>query len=212
MATIRGAPPPTKRGHGAGEARLPWRNWVRSLPVCLVILSLAIPVLARDAKLERRYQGQQGKLRRQGNSVKKVKILIRMSAIDLEIVSRRVRRGLFSEADRILERYAGAVGRAERVLKDSKRDPQRKPGGFKHLEISLRKQLRQLTDLRDLYPFDRQQVIDRTIACAETVKQRMIAALFGPVHTGRSNGGSAGSGQTGTDQCRPRPGVRIIRE
>ncbi|MXZ34169.1 MAG: hypothetical protein F4Z21_02675 [Acidobacteria bacterium] len=157
-------------------------------------------MLAWDTKLERKYQGQQAKLRRQGNSVKKVKILIRMSAMDLEFVSRRVRRGLYSEADRILERYAGTVGRAEQVLKDSKRDPQRKPGGFKHLEISLRKQLRQLADLRDRYPFDRQQVIDGTIACAEAVKQRMIAALFGPDNTGRSNGGSAGSGQTGTDQ------------
>lgn len=197
MATIDGAPPPSRRRHPVSEDSRRRRRWVRSLPACLVILSLAIPVLARDNKLERQYQGQLGKLRRQGNTVKKVKILIRMSAIDLEIVSRRVRRGLYSEADRILERYAGTVGRADQVLKDSKRDPQRKPGGFKHLEISLRKQLRQLADLRDRYPFDRQQVIDRTIACAEAVKQGMIAALFGPDNTGRSNGGSAGSGQTG---------------
>ena len=117
----------------------------------------------------RKYQNQQGKLRRQGNSVKKVKILIKMSAIDLEIVSRRVRTGLYAEADRILERYAAAVSQAEQVLKDSKRDPQRKPGGFKHLEIFPAKATTQLADLRDLYPFDRQQAIDRTIACAEAV-------------------------------------------
>ena len=200
MATIDAAPRPPGRRHPLSQGSRDQWGWFRSLLVCLVISSLAIPVLARDTKLERKYQGQQAKLRRQGNSVKKVKILIRMSAMDLEFVSRRVRRGLYSEADRILERYAGTVGRAEQVLKDSKRDPQRKPGGFKHLEISLRKQLRQLTDLRDLYPFDRQEVIDRTIACAEAVKQRMIAALFGPDNTGRSNGGSAGAGQTGTDQ------------
>lgn len=200
MATICGAPPPSRWRYPVSEGSRRRRRWFRSLPVCLVVLSLAVPVLSRDTKLERKYQGQQAKLKRQGNSVKKVKILIRMSAMDLEFVSRRVRGGLYSEADRILERYAGNVGRAEQVLTDSKRDPQRKPGGFKHLEISLRKQLRQLADLRDLYPFDRQQVIDRTIACAEAVKRRMIAALFGPDNTGRSNGGSAGSGQTGTDQ------------
>jgi len=199
-ATIDAAPRSPGRRHPLSQGSRDLRGWFQSLLVCLVIASLAIPVLARDTKLERKYQGQQAKLRRQGNSVKKVKILIRMSAMDLEFVSRRVRRGLYSEADRILERYAGTVGQAEQVLKDSKRDPQRKPGGFKHLEISLRKQLRQLTDLRDLYPFDRQQVIDRTIACAEVVKQRMIAALFGPGNTGRSNEGSAGAGQTGTDE------------
>ena len=197
-ATMCGAPCPNGRGRGVRKPRLPCCSWVWSLLACLMILSLASPVLARDTKLERQYQGQQAKLKRQGNTVKKVKILIKMSAIDLEIVSRRVRRGLYSDADHMLERYAGAVGRAERVLKDSQRDPQRKPGGFKHLEISLRKQLRQLTDLRDLYPFDRQQVIDRTIACAEAVKRRMIAALFGPDNTGRSNGGSAGSVRKGT--------------
>ena len=199
MATMCGAPRPNGRGRGVRKPRLPCSNWVRSLLACLTILSLASPVLARDTKLDRQYQGQQAKLRRQGNTVKKVKILIKMSAIDLEIVSRRVRRGLYSDADRILERYAGAVGRAERVLKDSQRDPQRKPGGFKHLEISLRKQLRQLADLSDLYPFDRKQVIERTIACAEAVKRRMIAALFGPDNTGRSNGGPAGADRKGTD-------------
>ena len=198
MATIDGATRPPRWRHFVKEGRRRRRCRVRALPACLAILSLAFPVLAQDTKLERKYQGQQAKLRRQGNTVKKVKILIRMSAIDLEMVSRRVRRGFLSEADRILERYSATVGRAEQVLKDSKRDPQRKPAGFKHLEISLRKQLRQLADLRALYPFDRQQVIDGAIACAEAVKQRMIGALFGPDNTGRSSGGSAESGQTGT--------------
>lgn len=207
MATIDTAPRPSRRGRLFSEGSRGLRGRIRSLPVCLAILSLAMPVLALDGKLERKYQGQQSKLKRQGKSVKRVKILIRMSALDLEMVSRRVRRGHFSEADRILERYSAAVGRAEQVLKDSKRDPLRKPAGFKHLEISLRKQLRQLADLRDLYPFDRQQVIDRTIACAEAVKQRMIGALFGPDNTGRSGSGSGGAGSAGTAEdpspCQP---------
>ncbi len=200
MSTIEGAPRPLGRSHpvSTGSRRCP--GWVRVLPVWLAVLPLTTPALALDAKLERRYQAQQIKLQRQGKSVKKVKILIRMSAIDLEIVSRGVRRSQYSEADRILGRYAGTVGRAEQVLKDSNRDPQRKPGGFKHLEISLRKQLRQLADLRDLYPFDRQQVIDRAIACAEAVKQRMIAALFGPDNTGRSGSGSSEAGPDGTTE------------
>ncbi len=194
MATIDAVPRSPRRRWLFSEGSRGLRGRIRSLPVCLAILSLAVPVLALDGKLERKYQGQQGKLRRQGKSVKRVKILIKMSAIDLEMVSRRVRRGLFSEADRILERYSATVGRAEQILKDLKRDPQRKPAGFKHLEISLRKQLRQLADLRALYPFDRQQAIDRTIACAEAVKQRMIGALFGPDNTGRSGSGSGGTG------------------
>jgi hypothetical protein len=207
MATIDAVPRPPRRRRLVSEgSRRRW-GWVRCLPVWLAILSLTAPVLALDSKLARKYQNQQGKLRRHGNSVKKVKILIKMSAIDLEIVSRRVRTGLYVEADRILGRYVATVSRAEQVLKDSKRDPQRKPGGFKHLEISLRKQLRQLADLRDLYPFDRQQAIDRTIACAEAVKQRMIAALFGPDNAGRSGDGSAGVGPAGTagdpSLCRP---------
>ncbi len=207
MATIDVAPRSPRRRRLFSEGSRGLRGRLRSLPVCLAILSLAVPALALDNKLERKYQGQQGKLRRQGNSVKRVKILIRMSAIDLEMVSRRVRRGLLSEADRILERYSATVSRAEQVLEDSKRDPQRKPAGFKHLEISLRKQLRQLADLRALYPFDRQQAIDRTIACAEAVKQRMIGALFGPHISGRSGSGSGGAESAGTAEdpspCRP---------
>ena len=109
-----------------------------------------------------------------------------------------------TEADTILERYAATVDRAKQVLENSGRDPQRRPGGFKHLEISLRKQLRQLADLKDLYSFDRQEVINRAIACAKAVKQRMIASLFGSGNTVRQGGGSTGSAPAGKiNDCSP---------
>ncbi len=180
-----------------------WSRWlgssffVRALLVSITAALLINPLSAADSKLERQYQSQQGALKRQGNVVKRVKILIKMSSIDLRLVSRRVKKGLYSEADRLLMRYIENIRQAEQVLKDSKRNPQRKPGGFKHLEISLRKQLRQLADLQDLYPFDRQMAIDRTIGCAEAVKQRMIAALFGADNTGRPADQSPQVGEAG---------------
>ena len=171
---------------------------VHTLPILLVAATLVTSLGAADSKLERQYQNQQGKLRGQGNVVKKVKILIKMSNIDLKLVSRKIKGGRYSEADRLLMRYVGTIRQAAQVLKDSKRDPLRKPAGFKHLEISLRKQLRQLGDFRDLYPFDRQEAINRTIDCAEAVKQRMIVALFGPDNTGRPPHQSSEVGESGT--------------
>lgn len=203
MVTID-AVPKIPMPHGLVSGRLRHRVWVCFLSVWLAILFLAGPLLAQESKLDRAYQSQQRKLKRQGNSVKKVRILIQMSAIDLEIVSYRVRKRLYTEADTILERYAATVDRAKQVLENSGRDPQRRPGGFKHLEISLRKQLRQLADLKDLYSFDRQEVINRAIACAKAVKQRMIASLFGSGNTVRQGGGSTGSAPAGKiNDCSP---------
>ena len=166
-----------------------WNRWRRSsfpgrvLPVWIAAALLITPLSAEDSKLERQYRHQQGKLKRQGRVVKRVKIFIKLSNIDLKLVSRQVKTGRYAEADRLLMKYVENIRQAEQVLKDSKRNPQRKSGGFKHLEISLRKQRRQLADIRDLYPFDRQQAIARAIDCAEAVKQRMIAALFGADNT-----------------------------
>jgi hypothetical protein len=83
------------------------------------------------------------------------------------------------EADKVLTRYIGVVRQASEVLKLSNRNAQKNPTGFKDFEIALSQQLRKLNDLKEYYPYDRQQTIEQAIEAARGAHQEMINAIFG---------------------------------
>jgi hypothetical protein len=145
----------------------------------MLIKLLVFAPLFGDTKLEEKYIKHQKKLAKQGNPIKKVKILIRMSGVNLKLVNRVVKKGNFSEANTILNRYVKDVKQARQILSKSGRNPQKKVAGFKHLEISLRKQLRELNDIKTYYSFDEQGSVDKTIKYVEDVKQQIMTTIFG---------------------------------
>ena len=128
---------------------------------------------------------QQEKLNRETSAVGKVKALIKISDIHLRSASQDVKKGSLAAADRNLELYKESVEKALKTLQSSRRNAQKNPAGFKEFEISLRKQLRVLDDLRSHYSFDQVQTIDATIAAAKAAQDAMFAEIFGPENTGR---------------------------
>ena len=128
---------------------------------------------------------QQEKLSRETSAVGKVKALIKISDIHLRTASQDVKKNDFAAADRNLELYKESVENALQTLKSSRRNAQKNPAGFKEFEISLRKQLRVLDDLRSQYSFDQVQTIDVAIAAAKAAQDAMLAEIFGPENTGR---------------------------
>lgn len=150
-----------------------------NLVVVMLIKLLVFTPLLGDTKLEEKYIKHQKKLTKQGNPIKKVKILIKMSGVNLKLVSRVVKKGKFSEANTILNRYVKDVKQARQILSKSGRNAQKKAAGFKHLEISLRKQLRELNDIKTHYSFDEQGSVDKTIKYVEDVKQEIMTTIFG---------------------------------
>ena len=136
------------------------------------------------------YERQQEKLSHEGSPVGKVKILIKMSEISLKEVVDFVKKGDLVEADKSLIRYNDVIRQADEVLKSSHRNAQKNPAGFKEVEISVRKQLRKLADLKLSYPVDQQEKISQAIASAELAKEDMFQAIFGPENIRRGKGRS----------------------
>lgn len=128
---------------------------------------------------------QQEKLNRETSVVGKVKALIKISDIHLRSASQDVKKVSLAAADRNLELYKGSVEKALEMLKTSRRNAQKNPAGFREFEISLRKQLRLLDDLRSYYSFDQVQTIDAAISVAKTAQEAMFAEIFGPENTGQ---------------------------
>ena len=118
----------------------------------VAVLFLISSVCLSEDKPTGEYERQQEKLSHEGSPVGKVKILIKMSEISLKEVVDFVKKRDLVEADKSLIRYNDVIRQADEVLKSSHRNAQKNPAGFKEFEISLRKQLRKLADLKLSYP------------------------------------------------------------
>ena len=157
-------------------------------PLCLqltcthLLITVSYP---SENKPEREYQKQLEKLQRETSPVAKAKIWIKMSEIDLEEAAQRIKEGELDDANKYLTRYIDVIRQANETLKNSQRNAQKNPAGFKEFEISLRKQLRKLADLKLSYPFDQREKIDQAIAGAESAQGDMLQAIFGPENTRR---------------------------
>ncbi len=153
-------------------------------PVWIAFVLISFTCLYAD-KPPSEYSRFQDKLTRENNPVGKVKILIKMSDIDLQSAAQWIKKEAFSEADKHLKQYSGVITHALETLKTSHRNAQKDPSGFKEFELSLRRQLRILADLKSHYSFDRVDDISQVIATAESAQQEMFKEIFGEENTGR---------------------------
>jgi hypothetical protein len=139
-------------------------------------------VRSDDEKLKKELLRQQERLNRENSPVGKAKVLVKISDLHLQGAAHAVKTG-FSEADRFLVQYTESVNQALGVLKSSGRNAQKNPDGFKQFEISLRKQLRLLDDLKSRYPYDQVETIDRAIQAAKSAHEDMFEEIFGIENT-----------------------------
>jgi hypothetical protein len=138
-----------------------------------------------DESLKKDLIKQEEKLNRETNVVGKVKALIRISDIHLRSANQEATNGDLAASDRSLEVYKGTIAKSLELLKSSRRNAQENPAGFREFEISLRKQLRVLEDLRSNYSYDQVQTIDAVSAAAKSAQDAMLAEIFGPENAGR---------------------------
>jgi hypothetical protein len=139
-------------------------------------------VWSDDEKLKKELLRQQEKLNRETSPVGKAKVLVKISDLHLQSAAHAVKTD-FREADNFLVQYTESVNQALGVLKSSGRNAQKNPAGFKQFEISLRKQLRLLDDLKSQYPYDRVGTIDRAIQVAKSAQEEMFEEIFGVENT-----------------------------
>lgn len=151
---------------------------ILSLQILLGLWVGAVLIVTADLKAD--YQKYQEKLKQQTNPVGKTKVLIKMSEIDLKEALAQVQSGNLDEADKFLIRYTGVIRQATQILKDSNRNAQKNPAGFRDFEISLHLQLRRLNDLKEYYAYDQQKIVEKAAEVAQKAQQDMLLAIFGP--------------------------------
>ncbi len=86
----------------------------------------------------------QTQFNRENDPVRKVKVLMKLGGAQFELMHKETDDGNYEQALRTLGEYRDEVSTTEAALKATGTDAERKPGGFKQLQIHLRKSLREI--------------------------------------------------------------------
>jgi hypothetical protein len=134
-----------------------------------------------DKRLERLKNEQQKLVRQtsQTDPVGRTKTQIKIAEILLTLVSDAVQSGEPVVMERRLGEYTAAIQDAHQTMMKTGRDAHRKPGGFKDLEIALRRHVRQLEDIGKGLSFDEREPVEKAIEQAADIRDNLLKALFG---------------------------------
>ena len=148
--------------------------------VLLLVVALAPTALAAtDEERARELQKERAKLEKVTDPVDRAKIGIKISEILLEDVGESVKEGDLTQMEQQLVQYSAAIQEAHQVLLDSGRNAAKKPGGFKELEIALRKHARTFDDFtRMVNSLQARVPIERAKELAIGIRDKLLKALF----------------------------------
>ena len=128
----------------------------------------------RAKQLERERQ----KFEREDDPVSRAKIGIKIGDLLLDDVAQSVKDGKFDQMEQQLTAYHDTIAAAHESLVDSGRNASKKSGGFKELEIALRKHARKFEDFARLLNIQRRIPLEKARDFANSVREKLLKALF----------------------------------
>jgi hypothetical protein len=136
-------------------------------------------LLAQDDKISAQLTQEREKLKRQTNPVDRTKTQIKISEFLLTLVGDAISAGDYERMQSLLDEYTDVVQDAHQTMVKTGRDAHSKPGGFKDLEIALRRQLRQLDDLGGSLSFDERDPVSKARGDVANIRDALLKALLG---------------------------------
>ena len=150
---------------------------IRSIAL-LLVFSLSSRAVQSDKQVER-LQKERANLTRQTDPVGRTKTQIKISEVLLTLISNAVQAGDMDLMQKYIGEYLVTIEDAHQTMMKTGRDAHRKPGGFKDLEIALRRHVRQLVDIGKALTFDEREPLDKAKEEAIDIRDDLLKALFG---------------------------------
>jgi hypothetical protein len=119
-----------------------------------------------------------GQVAQADDPVKKAKDVVRLGELQLEQVRREVREEDFDAALRVLQEYRDAVKSAHAGLKASGKDAEKKPNGFKNLQIHIRQNLPRLKLTILSVPIEQREPFEAIRKELDAIDRELIDVLF----------------------------------
>jgi hypothetical protein len=144
----------------------------RVAAICAVVV-LTTPLAAQDrlAIMLTQYQHET-------DPVRKARILIKLGDDQIEEARKRLKDGEDVASLHILELYRDEVKETVAGLETGGADAEKKPGGFKELQISLRETVRRVDDLILTLPVDKRPFFREVRTDLANAQNELIDSLF----------------------------------
>lgn len=155
------------------------------MAAALLILSLeacgarAVPLETPPDRLNVELQKNRKELAKTTNPISRVKILIKISDALLRKVAHAASAGEIDSMKSNLTEYTSAIEDSQKTLRESGRNARAKSDGFLDLEIAMRRQLREMEDIRATLTSDEREPVTMAIARTNAIRNSILEALMG---------------------------------
>jgi len=136
-------------------------------------LALVAPLAAQD-----RLAADQARYDQEADPVHKARDLVKLGDEQIDEARKQLKNGDEVASLHILEVYRDEVVHTAELLKATGVDPEKKPAGFKDLQISLRETIRHIDDLILTLPVDKRPFFRELRSDLVNTQNQLIDALF----------------------------------
>ncbi len=146
------------------------------LKLCAVTIAwlvLLTPLAAQD-----RMAAETARYEQESDPVRKARVLIKLGADQVEQARKQLSEGEDVASLHTLEQYRDEIQHMSEALKATGADAERKPAGFKELQISVRENIRRIDDLILTLPVDKRPFFREVRADLVRTQNDLIDALF----------------------------------
>ena len=146
-----------------------WSRWVAAL----IVIGLGLPLAGQD-----RLAALLDQYHHENDPVRRARLLVKLGDDEVELAKKQLQGGNDVASLETLENYRGQVEQTVAGLKATGVDAERKPGGFKELQISLRENIRRVDDLIFTLPADKRPFFREVRTALANMQNDLIDALF----------------------------------
>jgi hypothetical protein len=136
-------------------------------------LALFAPLAAQD-----RLTVEQARYDQETDPVRKARALVKLGDEQIDEARKQLKNGDEVASLHTLELYRDEVRHIAELLKATGIDPEKKPAGFKELQISLRETVRHIDDLILTLPVDKRPFFREVRTDLVNTQNELIDALF----------------------------------
>ncbi len=116
--------------------------------------------------------------RRENDPVRKAKLLPRLGDAEFEVIRSDAEAGEYDTALQLLQSYRDEVASTQKALEAKGIDPEKKPAGFKELQISVRESLHRLSEILAGMTADQQAPFESVRKDLELINRSLVHELF----------------------------------
>jgi hypothetical protein len=143
----------------------------KTTKIATVVFVLFVSLWLVSARADDTPEQLKAKLSTETDPVRKARLAVHLAEIEFE-------QGRKDFSEGALDQMMAHIELAYSSLIETKRDPRRKPAGFKDMEIKLRTLNRRLDDLRSSLPLDERPPLEKMILRIRDIEDDLLNGLM----------------------------------